>query len=81
MYCFDSQSTTTRIVVYLKELGSCSMKSIEMEFHGFSRIGSCLSKPKGLCLGTFAHAQVVQEETFFDECPNFWPSVFVADEF
>ena len=40
------------------------MKSIEMEFHGFSGIGSCLSKPKGLCLGTFMHAQVVQEETY-----------------
>ena len=40
------------------------MKSMEMEFHGFSRIGSCLSKPKGLCLGTFMHAQVVQEETY-----------------
>ena len=23
----------------------CSMKSIEMEFHGHSGIGSCLSKP------------------------------------
>ena len=64
MHCFDSQSTTTRIVVYPKELGSCSMKSIEMEFHGFSGIGSCLSKPKGLCLGTFTCAQVVQEETY-----------------
>ena len=32
MHCFDSWSTTTRIAVYLEELGSCSMKSIEMEF-------------------------------------------------
>ena len=40
------------------------MKSIEMEFHGFSGIGSCLSRSKGLCLGTFTCAQVVQEETY-----------------
>ena len=64
MHCFDSQSTTTRIAVYPKELGSCSMKSIEMKLHGFSGIGSCLSRPKGLYLGTFACAQVVQEETY-----------------
>ena len=64
MHCFDSWSTTTRIAVYPEELGSCSMKSIEMEFHGFSRIGSCLSRPKGLCLGTFVCGQVVQEETY-----------------
>ena len=64
MHCFDSWSTTIRIAVYPEELGSCSMKSIEMEFHGFSGIGSCLSKPKGLNLGTFMHAQVVQEETY-----------------
>ena len=25
--------------------------------------GSCFNKPKGLCLGTFAWAQVVQDET------------------
>ena len=38
-----SQSMTTRMAVKLEDKGSCSMKSIEMEFQGFSRIGSCLS--------------------------------------
>jgi len=39
--CFDSQSTITRIVSKLEEEGSFSMKSIEIEFHGRSGIGSC----------------------------------------
>jgi hypothetical protein len=30
----DSQSTMIRIVVWLSDSGRCSMKSIEMEFHG-----------------------------------------------
>ena len=34
MTCFDSRSTMTSMVVKLEEEGSCSMKSIEMEFHG-----------------------------------------------
>ena len=45
MDCLESQSTTTRMVVKLEDEGSCSMKSIEMEFQGFSGIGSCLSNP------------------------------------
>ena len=32
MHCLDSESTTTRIAVYLEDEGSCSMKSMEMEF-------------------------------------------------
>ena len=43
--CFVRQSTTTRIVVYLDDFGSCSMKSIDIEFQGCSGIGSCLSRP------------------------------------
>jgi hypothetical protein len=45
------------------ESGSCSMKSMEMEFQDFSGIGSCLSNPYGLCLGTLAQVQVVQDLT------------------
>src|ERR1700730_10463899 len=33
--CFINLSTTTRIAVKLELLGSCSMKSIEMEFPQF----------------------------------------------
>lgn len=43
--CFDSQSTTTRIESYPVEGGSFSMKSMEIEFHGHSGAGSCLSNP------------------------------------
>ena len=64
MHCLERQSTTTRIVVCPEEAGSCLMKSIEMEFHGFKGIGSCFRSPYGLCLGTFAHAQVVHEEMY-----------------
>ena len=39
---FESLSTMTRIAVNPEELGSCSMKSMEIESHGRSGIGSCL---------------------------------------
>ena len=55
---------TTRIALCLEEAGSYLMKSMEMEFHGFDGIGSCFRSPYGLCLGTFAYAQVVHEETY-----------------
>jgi len=45
MDCFESWSMTTRMAVKLDDVGSCSMKSMEMEFQGFSRMGSCLSNP------------------------------------
>jgi len=32
----------TKIVLNLEDNGSFSMKSIEMKFHGCSRMGSCL---------------------------------------
>jgi len=48
MACFDSQSTITRIVSKPEEEGSFLMKSIEIEFHGRSRIGSCWSDLYGL---------------------------------
>ena len=43
--CFVRRSTTTRIAVYPDDFGSCSMKSMDIEFQGCSSIGSCLSKP------------------------------------
>ena len=43
--CFERWSTMTRIVVKPEDTGSCSVKSMEMEFHGHSGMGSCLSIP------------------------------------
>ena len=40
--CLINWSTMTKIVLNLKDNGSFSMKSIEMEFHGHLGIGSCL---------------------------------------
>jgi len=48
MACFDSRSTITRMVSKLEEKGSFSMKSIEIEFHGCSRIKSCWRDLYGL---------------------------------
>ena len=59
--CLDSQSTTTRIVVKPNEGGNCSMKSIEIEFHGFSGMGSCRRFPYGRCRGALDLAQFVQD--------------------
>jgi len=46
--CFDRRSTITRMVSKLKEEGSFLMKSIKIEFHACSRIGSCWRDPYGL---------------------------------
>ena len=64
MHCLERWSTTTRIAVCLEEAGSCLMKSMEMEFHGFEGMRSCFRSPYGLCLGTFTHTQMVHEETY-----------------
>ena len=40
--CLVSWLTMTKIVSNPEDDGSFSMKSIEMEFHGCSGIGSCL---------------------------------------
>ena len=40
-----SWSTMTKIVSNPEDDGSFSMKSIEMEFHGHSGMGSCLRNP------------------------------------
>ena len=36
---------TTRIEVKPVDAGRCSMKSMEMEFHSLSVIGSCFKSP------------------------------------
>ena len=46
--CLVSQLTMTKIVSSLEDDGSFSTKSIEMEFHGRSGMGSCLRNPIGL---------------------------------
>jgi hypothetical protein len=43
--CLHNQSMMTRMAMKRDESGSFSMKSMEMEFQGFSGIGSCLSNP------------------------------------
>ena len=43
--CLESWSTITRIESQPEDVRRVSMKSIEMEFHGHSGIGSCFSKP------------------------------------
>ena len=53
----------TRMAVKPEEFGSCSMKFIEMEFHGFSGTGNCLSSLYGLWHGALAQAHEVQDCT------------------
>jgi len=43
--CLVSLSTMTRMAVKPRDGGRCSMKSMEIEFHGQDRIGSCLRSP------------------------------------
>jgi len=43
--CLVSWLTMTKIVSNLEDDGSFSMKSIEMELHGYSGMGSCLRDP------------------------------------
>src|ERR1700722_16934695 len=45
MLCLESRSTPTGIESQPEEVGSVSMKSMEIEFQGRSGIGSCLSSP------------------------------------
>ena len=45
--CFVSQSMRTRMVSKLEDRGSFSMKSMEMEFQGHSRIGYCFRSLQG----------------------------------
>ena len=59
--CFDSRSTMTRIVSNPEEEGSFSMKSIEIEFHGRSGIGSYWRDPYGLWCYSLDRIQVTQD--------------------
>ena len=43
------------------EDGSCSIKSMEIEFQGLSGIGSCQRLPYGLCRGALDLAQAMQD--------------------
>jgi len=43
--CLVSRSTMTKIVSNLEDDESFLMKSIEIEFYGYSGIGSCLRDP------------------------------------
>ena len=43
--CFVRWSTTTKMGKWLSEMGSCSMKSMDMEFHGLIGMGSWFSSP------------------------------------
>ena len=42
---FVRRSNTTKMDEWLLEMGSCSMKSMDMEFHGLIGMGSCFSSP------------------------------------
>src|SRR6266481_1463207 len=41
----DKRSMMTRMDVWPEDDGSCSIKSIDMEFQGFSGTGSCFRRP------------------------------------
>ena len=43
--CLVRQSTITSIVSELLDMGNFSMKSMDIEFHGLSGIGSCFRSP------------------------------------
>ena len=51
MPCFEAQSITTSMAVKPFQLGSCSMKSMDIESQGRPGIGRDFSKPYGRCLG------------------------------
>jgi hypothetical protein len=49
MHSFDSQSMTTSVVVKPFDSGSSLMKSMLIECHGHSSIGSSCRRPYGQC--------------------------------
>jgi hypothetical protein len=61
MACFVRRLTMTRMEVKPSDLGSCLMKSMEMESHGLSAMGSCLSMQYRRCRWALERAQVVQD--------------------
>jgi len=59
--CFESQSTITRMAMKPSEDGNCSMKSMEIEFQGFSGIRNCQRLPYGWCWDALELAQAIQD--------------------
>src|SRR5258707_9117073 len=59
--CLVSLSTITRITVNPSDVGSCLMKSIEIDSQGWAGIGSCLRSLYGLWHGALVCAQLVQD--------------------
>src|SRR5258707_7851269 len=59
--CLVSLSTITRIAVNPSDMGSCSMKSIEIDSQGWLGIGSCLRRLQGLWRITLVRAQLVHD--------------------
>ena len=43
--CLVRRSTITSIVLEPSDMGNFSMKSMDIEFHGLSGIGSCFRSP------------------------------------
>src|ERR1700677_3923741 len=61
---FVRRSMITNMEVCPLEDGSCLMRSIDKDSQGFGRMGSCFSRPYGLCLASFDQAHLVQELTY-----------------
>src|SRR5258708_22934495 len=59
--CLVSLSMITRIAVNPSDMGSCLMKSIEINSQGCAGIGSCLRSLYGLWCGALVHVQLVQD--------------------
>src|SRR5258708_1976386 len=59
--CLVSLSMITRIAVNPSDMGSCLMKSIEIDSQGWAGIGSCLRSLYGLWCGALVHVQLVQD--------------------
>src|SRR5260370_20073651 len=59
--CVVRQCMNTSMEVKPLVAGRCFMKSMEMEFHSFSGIGSCLSLPYGLWHSALVCAQFIHK--------------------
>src|SRR6266446_759285 len=59
--CLVSLSMITRITVNPSDVGSCLMKSIEIDSQGWPGIGSCLRRPYSLWHVALVHAQLVHD--------------------
>ena len=61
--CLVSLLMITRIAVNPSDGGSCSMKSMEMESHGWFGMGSCFNRPYGTVMGALDLAHLVHDLT------------------